>query len=125
MKSKTLIEKQLKKKTNSDLVETVVAAKKAKAWFRIAEILSGSRRQRFDINLKDLEEGTKAGDVIVVPGKVLSQGNVSKKIKVIALGFSETAKEKLLSAKCDVVYILDEIKKNPEAKDVKILEIKK
>jgi hypothetical protein len=32
MKSKTLIEKQLKRKTNSELVETVIACKKNIEW---------------------------------------------------------------------------------------------
>ena len=57
----------------------------------------------------------------MVPGKVLSQGEISKKIKVVALSFSEKAKEKLLKANCEILSILEEIKKNPDAKRIKIL----
>ena len=68
-----------------------------------------------------INKESKEGDVAVVAGKVLSQGEITKKIKVIALGFSEQAKEKLLKAKCEVSNIVDEIKKNPEGKGIKVL----
>ena len=47
---------------------------------------------------------------------------IDKKIKVTAFNFSEKAKEKLLSAKCAISYIIDEIKSNPSAKGIKILK---
>ncbi len=122
MKTKTLIGKQIKKKTNIELVETVIAAKKHKAWLKVAGILSGPRRKRIDLNLIDLNKNTKESDVLVVPGKVLSQGEISKKVKVVALNFSQKAKDKLSKAKCGVVSILEEIKKNPEGKGIKILK---
>lgn len=120
-KSKTKIEKQLQKKTNSVLVETIIAAKKKEAWKKVAEMLTAPRRKRMDVNLERIEKETKAGETIVVPGKVLSQGEMDKKIKVVALSFSEKAKEKLLNSKCEALTILDEIKKNPDAKNIKIL----
>jgi len=122
MKSKTLIEKQLKRKTNPEIVETIISAKKGKKWLEIAGILSGSRKNFSDINLSKISKEAKAGDIIVVPGKVLSQGEIDKKIKVAALGFSENAKEKLIKAGCTALSILEEIKSNPEAKGVKILK---
>jgi large subunit ribosomal protein L18e len=120
-KSNTKIEKQLQKKTNSILVETIIAAKKKEAWKKIAEILSSPRRKRMDVNIEKINNEAKAGETIVVPGKVLSQGDIDKKIKIVAVSFSGKAKEKLLKAKCDVSDMLDEIKKNPDAKGIKIL----
>ncbi len=122
VKSKAKIEKQLKRKKNSELVKTIIAAKKKENWLKIAEILSGSRKNRKDINLEKLDEESIDGKTIIIPGKVLSQGNIRKKIKIAALGFSEKAKEKLLKAKCEVSGILEEIKKNPQAKGVRILK---
>ena len=122
MKSKTKIEKQTKRKTNPELVQTILFAKKSKEWLGIANILSGSRRNRIDINIEKINEESKAGDIIVVPGKVLSLGEIDKKVRVCALGFSNKAKEKLLNSKCEVVSILDEIKKNAKATGVKILK---
>lgn len=121
-KSKTLINKQLKRKTNSVLVETIIAAKKHDAWNEVAGLLSGSRRKRININLNELN-GVEAQekDILVIPGKVLSEGNVDKRIKIVALGFSERAKEKLLKAGCKVSSIFEEIKSNPTGKDIKVL----
>ncbi len=122
MKTKTKIEKQTKRKTNPELVQTILFAKKSKEWYGIAEILSGSRRNRIDINLEKINSQTKAGDIVIIPGKVLSLGEIDKKIRICALNFSEKAREKLLNSKCEVVSILDEIKKNPKATGVKILK---
>lgn len=121
MKSKTKIEKQLQRKTNSKLVETIIAAKKNKNWQEIAAMLSSPRKNKLDINLEDIEKEAKQGESILVPGKVLANGEATKKIKIIALNFSEKAKEKLLKAKCEMSSILEEIKKNPEAKGLKII----
>lgn len=123
MKSKTKIEKQSWKKGNPMLVETIRAAKKTGSdfWLRVAGILSGPRRSKTEINLNDIEKETKEGDSVVFPGKVLSQGEVSKKIAVIAFSFSEKAREKLLKNKSHVLSILEEIKKNPSAEGLRTL----
>ena len=121
-KSKTLIEKQLKRKNNPKLVETIIAAKKKEAWNEVAELLSGPRRKRINLNLNELNEiETGNKDILVVSGKVLSEGNVDKKLKVVALNFSERAKGKLLKSGCKVSSILEEIKLNPTGNDIKIL----
>ncbi len=122
MKSKSTIEKQISKKKNPELVKTIVIAKKNPKWFKVAEILSGSSRNKIVINLDKINEESKQGEIIVVPGKVLSLGNVNKKIRVAGLNFSEKAKEKLLKAGCEIVLLKDEIKNNKEAKAVKILK---
>jgi len=121
VKSKTLIEKQLRKKTNLELVETIRTAKKNSAWLEVAGILSGPRKNWKNLNLSEINKDVSEGDTVIVPGKVLSQGEITKKIRIAALGFSQTAKEKLEKTKSEVVSILDEIKKNPEMKGVKIL----
>lgn len=121
MRSKSKIEKKLQKKTNSILVETIIAAKKKKEWNPVADILSSPRRKRINLNLEDIEKKTKDGEHVVIPGKVLSQGELNKKIKITAMNFSEKAREKLLKSKIEVSNMLDEIKKNPSAKGIKIL----
>ena len=122
MKSKSKIEKQLQKKKNSYLVETIIAAKKKKNWVEVAGILSGPTRKRININLEKIDKEAEKGKTVVVPGKVLSLGEITKKIKIVALSFSEKAKEKLLKSNSEVLSIIEEIKKNPEAKGIKILK---
>lgn len=121
MKTKTKIGKQLGKKSNSEVVETILAAKKKEKWLRVAGILSGPRKKFASQNLEDIEKASKEKEIIVVPGKVLSQGEIKKKVKIAALGFSEKAKEKLEKEKITVSSILDEIKDNPEARGIRIL----
>jgi len=122
MKTKSKIEKQLQRKTNLVLVETIIACKKNKNWIKVAEILSGPRKNRTNLNLEELNKKIKDEKIVVVPGKILSQGELDKKIKIVALGFSERAKEKLSKSGSEALTILEEIKKNPGAKGVKILE---
>jgi len=121
MKSKTKIEKQTLRKTNQELVDIIRQTKKKKAWLKVAIALSGPRRKMARINLDKLEQESKSGEVLVVPGKVLSMGEVKNKFKVAALGFSEKAREKLKRTGCETLGILDAIKLSPEGKGIKIL----
>jgi len=121
MKSNTKISKQLERKNNPELVKTIVAAKKKKNWKEVASMISCPRSKRKDFNLEEINEKVKAGEKIIVPGKILSQGDLDKKIKIIALGFSEKAKEKILKSKSEISNILEEIKSNPEMKGLRML----
>ena len=122
MKSKTKIEKQLKKKTNPELVRTIIESKKKKKWAEIAEILSGPRINKISINLDKINDIAKEEETIVIPGKVLSEGEIDKKIKIVVFSFSKKAKDKILKAKGETLTILEEIKKNPEAKNVRVIK---
>lgn len=121
MKTKTKINKQLEKKTSTELVETIIASKKNNAWNQIAAVLSGPRKNRLNINLDQISKISKAGETIAIPGKVLSQGEIDKKVKLVALAFSESARKKIIEAKSEMESLLNEIKKNPGAKGVRIL----
>lgn len=122
MKTITKIKKQIQRKTNSELVETILKAAKSEKWLEIARIISGPRRKRMNLNLDEIEKIAKEGETIVIPGKVLSQGEISKKVKIVALAFSENAMEKLSKTKKDFLTIAEEIKKNPDAKGLRIFE---
>jgi len=121
MKSKTKIGKQIQRKTGSNLVKAVLLAKKNPEWLKVASMLSTPRRKFLALNLGDIEGLVKEGETVVVPGKVLSQGELTKKVKIVALKFSEIAKEKLLKSKIQMSTINEEIKNNPGAKGLRIL----
>lgn len=120
MKSKTKIENQLEKKTNPELVETVVLAKKNPAWMTVAHIMTGPRRKLKNYNIGEIDKLKES--TIVVSGKVLGSGEITKKKKIIAFSFSNEAKEKLKKAGCEFSLIKDEIKKNKNAKEVYFLK---
>lgn len=121
MKSKTLIDKQASRKLNPDLVESIITAKKNEAWLPVASLLSYPKRKQINKNLDEIDKESKEGDTVIIPGKVLGNGSVSKKIRIAAIAFSEQAREKLKSKKCEIVSIKEEIKINPKANGLKIL----
>ena len=121
MISNTKIGKRVGNKTNSEVVETLLAAKKNVAWNKIAQLISGSRKKYASVNLREIDNGSKEGDTVVVVGKVLGTGKLNKKVRVCAMNFSETAVEKLKGVKGEWVILLEEIKKNPKAVGIKLL----
>jgi len=122
MVSKTKIKSRIKRKTNTELAETIsLAAKAAKPWMEVAKILSGPTRKYSSLNLSDIEKQTEIGDTVVVPGKVLSKGELTKKVRICSISISQSAREKLKKTKSESVTILEEIQKNPKAQGVKIL----
>jgi large subunit ribosomal protein L18e len=122
MISKTKIEKKLKRKTNTELVQSIIISKKNKGWLRTAQMISTPRRKRLSVNLEEINQVAKDGEIIIIPGKVLSMGEIDKKIKICALGFSQIALDKLKKSKTEICTIADEIKKNPEAKNIHLIE---
>ena len=90
-------------------------------WNRIVEDLVKPSRQRRVVNLYKIEQCAKDGETIIVPGKVLSVGDVKKKVKVAALNFSEEAKKKIEAAKGRTMTIKELLEENPEGKKVRIL----
>lgn len=90
-------------------------------WRRIAELLARPKRRRAEVNLKKIEKLAKDGDVVVVPGKVLGDGRLTKKVNVVAFSFSESAKKIMDSAGAKYMEIEEYYKKDKEAKDAIIL----
>lgn len=119
--SNTKLARRIPRKMDSYIVDTIFAAKKAKNWKDIAQIVSGGRRRYSSINLGRIEKESKDSEIIIVPGKVLGSGVLTKKLRVCALYFSESAIQKIKQNKGEAVKMIDEIKKNPNAEGVKIL----
>ena len=111
----------MRRKTNPDLVKTLIATKKNDKWLNVGSILAYPKRKRAEANLDLLDKEGDEGKTNVVPGKVLSQGILNKKLNVVAIAFSDKAKQKILNAGGKISYIIDEIKSNPDAKDIKII----
>jgi len=121
MKSKTKAKKQSKRKTKPKLTETIALALKNSPWKKLANILTGPTNKYSSVNLYQIDSKTKEGDTIIVPGKVLSIGELTKKVRICSLEISDSAKEKLSKTKSEYVTIAEEIKKNPKAEGVKII----
>ncbi len=113
---------RLKRKTNPELAETISLALKHKSWLKTAYILSGPTRLHSSISLQKIDSEAKIGDTVLILGKVLSQGSLSKKVAICALSISQKAKDKLKESKSEFISIAEEIKKNPKAEGLKVLK---
>ena len=108
--------------TNKVLFDTIRDLKKASnstglAVFRaVAQKLSAPASQRPEVNISRLEKHTKDGESVIVAGKVLGDGTLSKKLKVIAFSATEGAKKKIQSAGGEFVEIREYLKKKPDGK---------
>ena len=118
MISKTQINKRLEKKRNPELREIIKLAR-ANSLLELGKRLTGPTKKQKSVNVGELGEMDEKN--IIVIGRVLGQGEISKKMSVAALGFSTQAREKLKNAGCEVRTIKVEIEKNPELKGVKII----
>lgn len=118
MISKTQIDKRLEKKRNPEIVETVRLAKKV-GLLDLANKLSAPSSHYLKINLDKL--GETKGNKIMIVGKVLGQGEISRKVSVSALGFSEQAREKLKKAGCEIKSVREEIESNKKLEGVEIV----
>jgi len=109
--------------TNAELQQLIVELKKAKVllWKRIAADLSKPSRQRRVVNLTRIAQNAKEGEVIVVPGKVLSGGDITQKVNVAAYTFSDSAVEKIKKANGSTMTIAELLKSNPTGKGIRIL----
>lgn len=123
MKSiKRKVEKKLRRKTNQGLVETILAGKKEEKWQELSHLISRPRRKQMKFNLGEIEKMSKEGEVVIVAGKVLGEGELTKKVKLAAFQFSESAIVKLKKHKIEFHELKEEIEKNPDAKNVHILK---
>ena len=115
------------RKTNPLTIELIKKLKKkyyennAAIWKDIAERLEKPSRRWAEVNLYKIDKYVKENETALVPGKVLSTGQLTKKISIAACSFSEKAKEKIKKAggKCLTIEELMEI--NPTGKNVRIM----
>lgn len=93
---------------------------KVNLWLRIARDLSRPTRIRRAVNLYKIDKRTLVGETALVPGKVLSVGDLTKKLTVAAYQFSEKAEEKINKVG-KAIKIQDLIKENPEGKKIRLI----
>ena len=109
--------------TNPILIETInlLEEQDASLWNNVAENLGKVNRKRPEVNLSDIERNTEEGDTVVVPGKVLGSGRLSKEVNVAAFKASNSAKNQI-NQKGDFMFIQDLVEDNPEAEGLKVIK---
>ncbi|MFW9830630.1 MAG: 50S ribosomal protein L18e [Candidatus Thorarchaeota archaeon] len=90
-------------------------------WRTLYEKLQTPRRKRVAVNVNELQRHYAKGQIMVVPGKVLSDGIIKDKLEVAAVTFSAPAREKI-EAQGGTCLTLDELmEKNPTGKNVMLI----
>jgi large subunit ribosomal protein L18e len=113
--------------TNKKLNELITELRKSSnshksnLWKRIADELSRPTRQRRVVNLSRINRSTKENDNIIVPGKVLSSGELNHKLTITAWQFSGQALEKIKKSNSKAMLINELIKENPKGKKIRII----
>lgn len=102
-------------------LKTLAIKENKPLWKRVATELEKPTRQRREVNIYKLESYAKDGETIIVPGKILGNGVLSKKLVVAALAISASAEDKIHSQKGEVLSIEELMKKNPQANKVRIM----
>ena len=94
---------------------------KRRIWRSVAQKLSKPKKDSIRVNLSKLNKITKENDIIVVPGKVLGDGEINHKITIAAFTFSESAKNKLIAKKNTMQTIEELLEINPTGSNIKII----
>jgi len=76
-------------------LKTLSIKNKVKLWKAIAIELEKPTRRRISVNLSKIDRHAKDKEIIVVPGKVLGNGDLTKDIIIAAYQFSESANKKI------------------------------
>jgi large subunit ribosomal protein L18e len=90
-------------------------------WKRVAELIARPARKRATVNIGKISRHTSAGDIIVVPGKVLGSGSLSHKVTVAALNASTSARTVIVGAGGSLISIDELLTKVPKGKGVTII----
>jgi len=110
-------------KTNIHTRKLVQSLDKTKLpiWKRISKELQKPTRSLCAVNITKLNKCVREGETAVVPGKVLSVGELSKNITVAAFQFSDKAREKI-NVKGKTISIEELLKNNPKGSKVRIIQ---
>ncbi len=89
-------------------------------WKSVAKGLNRPRRKRYEVNLTRLEAFAQQNETVIVPGIVLGEGKLSKKLTVAAVRFSSDARKKIGEAggRC---LSMEEVTKEKDVSKIRIM----
>lgn len=90
-------------------------------WKSIEKKFQSSRSNRSEVNVSKLDNITKEGDIVIVPGKVLGSGIINHKIILSSFSISVTAMKKVIDCGGEVITINELVEQYPDGKGVRII----
>ena len=115
------------RKENPELVRVIIELKKAAkvhrapVWRAAADHLTRPRHQVYPLNVGHLERLAEAKETILVPGKLLAAGNLTKPLTIGAVAYSSEARSKVQAAGGTTLTISELLKNYPDGKGVRLL----
>lgn len=112
--------------TNKELFDTIRELKKMSnktgvgVYRAVAEKLSKTASQKSEVNLSKIDKNTQDKEVVIVPGKVLGTGVLTKKVTIVGFNVSTSALEKISKAGATYIPIREYLTKKQDSK-LKIL----
>jgi large subunit ribosomal protein L18e len=115
------------RKDNPELAHLLIALRKASKahdapiWGDVARRLARGRHQVGPVNVGHLERLAEPQQTILVPGKLLAEGRLSKPLTVAAFHYSAAARTKIHSAGGTTLSIEELLKAKPNGAGVRLL----
>lgn len=115
-------------KTNPNtlnLIKTLTkqsSAEEAPIWKAVANELKRANRKTKEVNVYHIEKHSENDETVLIPGKVLGEGIITKSVTVAAFKFSNEAINKITAAGGKCLTIAELIEENPKGSNVKILK---
>ncbi len=115
------------RKSNPRLVELIQDLKRAAReneapiWRDLAKRFSKPSANWAEVNLSRLQRYAAEGEVLVVPGKLLGTGELSKVLTVAAFRASTAARKKVEAIGGKVLDIRDLVRDHPKGSGVRIM----
>ncbi len=101
-------------KTNPELRKLIedFGRRKEKFYKLVSKYLSRPRRQKKPVNLSKIDKVSMDGDVVVVPGKLLAHGELTKKLTIYAFSYSKRCEDKIKKSGSDIRPLGELLEKN-------------
>lgn len=93
----------------------------APLWRDLADRLAKPQANWAEVNVSRLERHAAEGETVVVPGKLLGTGRLSKKLTVAAFQASGSARTKVEASGGRLLGLRELVEANPKGSDVRIL----
>lgn len=93
----------------------------APIWSAVADRLERARHQTTPVNVGHLERLAEAEETVVVPGKLLADGPLSKALTVAAYSYSSGARAKVRAAGGTALTLSQLIEAKPDGAGVRLL----
>ncbi|MEM2841998.1 MAG: 50S ribosomal protein L18e [Thermoproteota archaeon] len=119
--------KRLRKVVDERLYRIAIMAEKAgrkndsRFWLAVAQEIMKPRETRAEINLGQVSRLTSSGETVVIPGKLLGDGEIEHPVRISSISVSSSALKKLIKAGGEYISIEKLILENPKGKNLKLL----